>query len=75
MLIASTASPYKFARDVYASLKDEMPEDLEALSLLSNLTATDIPAPLAGIGERTVRFDSVAEVSEMDERVTEFSKK
>ncbi len=75
MLVASTASPYKFARDVYASLTDVKPDDLEALNLLCSLTGTEIPAPLANIGERTVRFDKVAKIDEMADRVTEFSKK
>lgn len=75
MLVASTASPYKFASDVYASLTGEKPQDLEALTLLSKLTGTEIPAPLANIGERTVRFDGVSAVSQMPEKVSEFSKK
>lgn len=75
MLIASTASPYKFARDVYASLTGDMPEDLEALELLSKLSATDIPAPLKNIGERTVRFDGVCAVADMPTEVSNFAKK
>ena len=75
MLIASTASPYKFASDVYASLTGEKPEDLESLELLSKLSGTDIPAPLANIGERKVRFDGVCAVSEMPEEVTKFARK
>ena len=75
MLIASTASPYKFASDVYASLTGEKPEDLDALELLSKLTGTAIPAPLDGIGSRKVRFDGVCAVADMPEAVSEFSKK
>ena len=75
MLIASTASPYKFASDVYASLTGNKPEDLEALSLLSQISGTEIPAPLAGIGERTVRFDGVCAVADMPEAVSAFAKK
>ncbi len=75
MLVASTASPYKFASDVYASLTKEKPEDLASLELLCSLTGTEIPAPLAKIGERKVRFDGTSKVDEMPERVCEFSKK
>ena len=75
MLIASTASPYKFAADVYASLTGNKPEDLEALELLSKISETEIPAPLANIGERTVRFDGVCAVSEMPDEVSNFAKK
>ena len=75
MLVASTASPYKFASDVYASLTGEKPEDLASLEMLSALTSTEIPAPLAKIGERTVRFGGVSATDEMPERVKEFAKK
>lgn len=75
MLLASTASPYKFASDVYAALKDKKPEDLDALEMLSAYTNTEIPAPLKAIGERKVRFDGVFAVSEMPDKVREFSKK
>ena len=75
IILASTASPYKFASDVYASLVGEKPDDLGALELLSSYTGTDIPAPLANIGERKVRFTGVCEACEMPERVDAFSKK
>ncbi len=74
MLIASTASPYKFASDVYASLTGEKPEDLEALELLSKYSKTSIPSPLCGIGERTVRFGGVCAADEMPEQVSNFAK-
>ena len=53
MVIASTASPYKFAGDVYTSLYGENATDpLAALDELSAKTATAIPYPLCGIGAR-----------------------
>ena len=75
MLIASTASPYKFASDVYASLTGSKHEDLESLSLLSKISGTEIPSPLANIGERTVRFDGVYAVDAMPDAVSAFAKK
>ena len=66
MVVASTASPYKFANDVYASLYGETPADpLAALDQLSARSHTEIPYPLRGIGERTVRFTDVVERDEM----------
>ena len=70
MVVASTASPYKFAADVYASLYGEKPSDaLAALDTLSAKTATEIPYPLRGIGERKVRFTDVVPSENMWEAV------
>ena len=50
MLVVSTASPYKFAADVYASLKGEKPEnDLLAPDMLEALTSVSMPEPLARV--------------------------
>ena len=68
MLVASTASPYKFASDVYKSITGSQPADeLSALNELSELTKTEIPYPLAGIDKRTKRFDKVIDKAEMRE--------
>ncbi len=72
IITASTASPYKFAGDVYRSLTNRNPAgDLEALDELSALTGIAVPYPLAGIGNRKVRFNDSVEVSEMKDYVTE----
>ena len=74
ILLASTASPYKFAANVYRSLTGKEPgSDLSALRELSALTSTPIPAPLVGIGERTVRFTGTVAPEEMPERVLAFA--
>ena len=66
MVIASTASPYKFAADVLCSLGENRPEDdLMALDLLSKRTSTKIPAPLADIEKREVRFKKVINKDDM----------
>ena len=68
MLVASTASPYKFASDVYKSITGSQPADeLSALNELSELTKTEIPYPLAGIDKRAKRFDKVIDKAEMRE--------
>ena len=70
MVIASTASPYKFAADVYASLYEgTSASPLTALDDLSAKSGTEITYPLRGIGERTVRFTDVVEASEMQDAV------
>ena len=66
MIVASTASPYKFANDVYISLYGEEPTDpLAALDQLSARSKTEIPYPLCGIGERTVCFTDVVDSADM----------
>ena len=75
MVVASTASPYKFAADVYTALTDEKPEDaLAALDLLSEKTGTAIPYPLEGIASRRVRFTETINTDEMASKVLEFAK-
>ena len=76
MVVASTASPYKFAADVYESLYGEQPtEALAALDTLSEKTATEIPYPLRGIGERTVRFTDVVPSEKMWDAVVGYVNK
>ncbi len=76
VILASTASPYKFASSVYRALTGKDADgDLEALEQLSTLTKVEIPAPLAGIGARTVRFDTTMDASDMPASVLAFAKK
>lgn len=72
MLVVSTASPYKFADNVYYSLTGKKSESsLSALDDLHALTGVKIPAPLSGIGERTVRFTKSIERDAMAKEVLE----
>ena len=73
MVVDSTASPYKFAADVYESLGKTQPADpLAALDELSADTNTEIPYPLRGLGERTVRFTRVIDADEMPAAVLDY---
>ena len=75
MVVASTASPYKFAADVLNSLSGNKPsDDLEALELLSKLTNTEITRPLRGLAERKVNFSEVIDSTDMLAKVYEFAK-
>ncbi|MBR3995699.1 MAG: threonine synthase [Clostridia bacterium] len=57
VVTASTASPYKFPYDVIESLGDTASENaFECLDKLSELTGTEIPAPLANLRSASVRF-------------------
>ncbi len=70
IITVSTASPYKFAADVYRSLTGTPPEgDIEALDQLASFTNVPLPFPLENIGGRELRFKSVIDKSEMKEWV------
>jgi threonine synthase len=73
IVVDSTASPYKFAADVYASLGKSKPEDpLAALDALAKDTNTVIPYPLCGLGDRTVRFTQVIHAEDMAHAVLDY---
>ena len=73
MVVASTASPYKFAADVCASLGMKKPEDdLDALDMLKKAPGTEIPYPLCGIAERKVRFTETVKSEQMLDAVKRY---
>ena len=73
MVIDSTASPYKFANNVYRAVTSQEPEsDLAALDALSETTKTEIPYPLAGLAQRKVRFEKVVNKNDMAAAVLEY---
>ncbi len=73
IIVASTASPYKFATDVYTSFTGTAPSDeLGALDALAARTETAIPYPLQGLADRTIRFTEIIEVDAMPEAVRRF---
>lgn len=70
-IIASTASPYKFAPAVLSSIaKDRITADeFDMLSALNEVSGVEAPAPLAGLKGKKVRFDRVCESATMRESV------
>jgi len=73
MVIDSTASPYKFANDVYRAVTEKAAHsELEALDQLSAETNTEIPYPLAGLAKRKVNFDSVVDREQMAAAVLDY---
>jgi threonine synthase len=72
MVVASTASPYKFANDVYRAVAGkDASDELAALDELSALTGVEITYPLAGLATRTVRFKDVIDADGMTASVYE----
>lgn len=66
-ILASTASPYKFAADVAEAIghKIESDEPAVILNSLSEATGTDIPAPLLKTLALPVRFTRTVDPSDM----------
>ena len=62
-IVASTASAYKFAADVMKSLGNDTAnlEDKDILAALSEYSKTEIPAPLATLFTKEVRFTDTIE--------------
>lgn len=74
MLVVSTASPYKFAKDVMLALTGAAPsDDAEAPAMLHALTGRKIPTPIAALQTKSPRFTEVIEASDMMRRVLRFA--
>lgn len=75
-IIASTASPYKFTRNVMRALSKDDPEksDLELTNDLQKLSGVDIPSAIEEIRTAPVRHTDVVEINEMEEAVEKFLK-
>lgn len=70
MLVASTASPYKFAASVYNALTDKtLDNEFDTINALTQLTGVPVPYPLVDIDKRTVRFDGIIEADAMKNEI------
>ncbi len=66
VLIASTASPYKFAKSVLSSLTNDIPDsEFDAVETLSGITNTTVPTPIAELKTATARFKDIYEKQDM----------
>lgn len=71
-VIDSTASPYKFSASVLKAVSNgEAPEidEFEMVSELNRVTGADVPAPLASLKDKTVRFTDVCNKEDMSQMV------
>ena len=65
-VIASTASPYKFANSVLSAVSDKKGEsEFDTVRLLSDETKTAIPKPIEALENASVRFKELCEKEEM----------
>ena len=73
IVIASTASPYKFAPAVARSLGVKTGEsDAEIFSALSGATDTKVPSQLSDVLTKEIRFKKVIDPEEMQNSVIDF---
>lgn len=69
-VIASTASPYKFAKSVLSAVTDEKSDsEFGEVKLLCEVTNTEIPEPIAALENATARFTDICEKENMLEAV------
>lgn len=73
-LLAATASPFKFPKDVLSALqgRELEAEETELLSALSKASGLPVPGPLGGLKEKPVRHRSVCTKEEMGQVVLSF---
>ena len=71
-VVLSTASPYKFPQAVLSALCAELPADpFDMMDRLQQISGVPVPAALAGLKERPVRFSEVIDRDHMFDRVME----
>ncbi|MBO5727543.1 MAG: threonine synthase [Oscillospiraceae bacterium] len=71
-LVVSTASPFKFCDNVLGALgQQQIAEGLDVLDQLTDVTGLAAPAPLAGLKNKSVRFDRFVEKEKMVDMVLE----
>ena len=76
-VIASTANPYKFVASVLSSVKEDYNKASDEFSLIDELeavTGAKIPAPLANLKNKAVRFTDSCKKEDMQKAVSEFLK-
>ncbi len=65
-VIASTASPYKFANSVITAVSQEKADsEFDTVRLLSKATSTEIPEPIKALENAEVRFKEICEKEDM----------
>jgi threonine synthase len=75
ILAVSTASPYKFARDVYLSISGKEPKDeLSALTELSELSGVEIPTPLSALTNKKVIHSETIDKCDMEDATLKFAR-
>ena len=71
-IVLSTASPYKFSRDVLSAISSDQPESgFAAMDRLNAITHVPVPENLSGLRHKAVRFDDCINKDQMLKYVKE----
>ena len=75
-VIASTASPYKFGQSVVGAIvgadKAENADEFDIIDMLHDVSGLRVPASLASLKEKNIRFERICDPGEMKEPIKEF---
>ena len=76
-VIVSTASPYKFSKDVLSSISsiDDNLDDFEIIDKLSDLSDTQIPGPIKTLKDLELRHNITCEKNELKSEIIKFLEK
>ncbi|MCI6652223.1 MAG: threonine synthase [Ruminococcus sp.] len=71
VVIASTASPYKFSHSVLEAVSPELicDDEFEMVERLNKVSGAEVPKPIAELKNLEVRFNNVTEADKMPEYV------
>ena len=77
MVVLSTASPYKFCRDVYEAIWGEIPgtDAFAYMDALCDNTGVELPKALAGLRTKPVRWDDCTEIADIPQYVVNAAKR
>lgn len=71
-VIDSTASPYKFSKSVLSAVisnEESSLDEFDVVNELNRITDAEIPAPLMGLKEKSVRFKNICDKTNMGDMV------
>ena len=73
VIIASTASPYKFSKSVLQAISDEELDmnEFNMVNKLNELTGVTVPKPLSSLKDKKERFSNVVNSNDMQKYVLE----
>ena len=73
-VIVSTASPYKFSKDVLSSLSDvdSNLDDFDIINKLSDLSHTQIPGPIKELKSLEIKHNTTCEKDELKSEILKF---
>ena len=75
-VIASTASPYKFGQSVVGAIegsdKVKNADEFDIIDMLHDISGLRVPAALASLKEKNIRFERVCSPDEMKEPIKDF---